>query len=105
MCHQFLPEWPCGQDKNKIQSKAIRPPTNRRLMTARYALGLAFITVFLFTSSCGGPAAPLTVAAGGIAASKVLDKLEEKVTQIIQQAAAAGSLLSTKAARDLDLEI
>jgi hypothetical protein len=56
-------------------------------------------------SGCGGAAGVLAVAAGGVATSEVLDKLDDKVTHIIQQAAAAGSLLSTKAARDLELEI
>jgi hypothetical protein len=66
---------------------------------------ISCISIVLFSSGCGAGAGVLTVAAGGVATSKVLDKLDDKVTHIIQQAAAAGSLLSTKAARDLELEI
>lgn len=69
-----------------------------------YASSICIVAVLL-SSGCGTGAGVLTVAAGGVATSKVLDKLDEKVTHIIQQAAAAGSLLSTKAARDLELEI
>lgn len=57
------------------------------------------------TSCTGAGAGVLTVAGSGVASSIVLDKLEAKVAQIVQQAAAAGSLVSTKAARDLQLEI
>ncbi len=72
----------------------------------KLCLSLVCTLLVLSNSDCGGGGAGvLTVAAGGVAVSKVLDKLEEKVTNIIQQAAAAGSLLSTKVARDLELEV
>src|SRR5260370_7954457 len=73
----------------------------------RFKLPLLVATISLFSlcAGCFEPAGVLTVAAGGVATSAVLDKLDDKVTHIIQQAAAAGSLLSTKAARDLQLEI
>jgi hypothetical protein len=48
---------------------------------------------------------PLTVAATGITTSLLLDKLDDKATHIVQNAAAAGSLLTSKAARDFQLEI
>lgn len=66
---------------------------------------LVVVVVLALWNCTAGPTAPLTVAASGVAASKVLDTLAEKATQIVQQAAAAGSLLSTKAARDLELEV
>lgn len=77
----------------------------------KYRLKVCFFLMctllVLSNSDCGGGGAAgvLTVAAGGIATDQVLDKLDAKVTNIIQQAAAAGSLVSTKVARDLELEV
>ena len=48
---------------------------------------------------------PLTVATTGVTASLVLDKMEEKANNIVGNAGSVGSLLATKAARDIELEI
>jgi hypothetical protein len=48
---------------------------------------------------------PLTVAGAGITTSLLLDRLDEKATNIVQNAGAVGSLLTSKAARDVQLEI
>jgi len=48
---------------------------------------------------------PLTVAAAGVTTSLLLDKLDEKATHIVQNAGEVGSLVTSKAARDIQLEI
>ena len=48
---------------------------------------------------------PLTVAGAGITTSLLLHKFDEKATNIVQNAGAVGSLLTSKAARDVQLEI
>src|SRR5262249_22300622 len=63
------------------------------------------IAVLCMTSCSSAPIAPLSVAATGVTASFVLDKFDEKVTHIIGQAAAAASLVTSKAARDLQLQV
>jgi hypothetical protein len=73
----------------------------RHLLLATTAL----VVLDLVLSSCGGPVAPLTVAAGGLTTDAVLDKLDDKATHIIGQAAAAFSLGTSKAARDAQLLI
>jgi hypothetical protein len=46
-----------------------------------------------------------TVAVAGITTSMLLDKLQDKANNIVQNAGAVGSLLASKAARDIELEI
>jgi hypothetical protein len=46
-----------------------------------------------------------TVAVAGITTSALLDKLNEKANNIVQNAGGVGSLLVSKAARDIQLEI
>jgi hypothetical protein len=75
-------------------------------MNHRNTRNVALIFTLCFCLvSCGAVVAPLSVAATGITPSSVLDKLEQKVTNIIGQAAGAASLVSSKAARDVQLLI
>lgn len=66
---------------------------------------LLLLTLLAISSSRCGPVDPLTVAASGITASAVLDKLDEKATHILGQAAGVAGLVTAKAARDLQLLI
>jgi hypothetical protein len=63
------------------------------------------LTAVFWLVACGGPVAPLTVGPTGIATSAILDKLDDKATHVIGEAASAASLVSTKAARDAQLLI
>ncbi len=48
---------------------------------------------------------PISVAVGGITTSAFLDKMSDKANMLVQNSAAVGSLLTSKAARDMQLEI
>jgi hypothetical protein len=85
----------------------IRYKGNIEKESLRHRLGILFLVSIMIVSliRCGGGAAPLTIAASGITVSSLLDKLDDRISHIIGQAAAAGSLVSSKAARDLQLQI
>src|SRR4051812_45922300 len=69
-----------------------------------YKVILAFVSVFALTLSSLA-IDPLTVATTGVATSVLLDKMEDKANTIVGNAGSVGSLLTTKAARDIELEI
>jgi hypothetical protein len=70
------------------------------IVTALAAAGLALCV------GCGGtPPAAIGVIGGGVATSKLLDSLEDRATHVLQNAAAAGSLVASKASRDVMLAI
>lgn len=48
---------------------------------------------------------PIAIATTGITAGAFLDKLSDKANNVVQNAGAVGSLLTSKAARDIQLEI
>jgi hypothetical protein len=48
---------------------------------------------------------PVTIAVAGITTSVLLDKFDEKANNIVQNAGGVGSLLASKVARDIQLEI
>lgn len=68
------------------------------------ARGLASLTLAIGLTGCGG-VDPLSIAAGGITTSLLLDKFTEKANNIIGNAAASTSLVATKGARDVELLI
>src|SRR5882724_5722181 len=63
------------------------------------------IVLMLNLSACGAPVSGIGVIGGGIATKLLLQDMDDRATHVIQNAAAAGSLLSSKAARDVHLLI
>jgi hypothetical protein len=65
--------------------------------------GLLVLVVNL--SSCGGAVSAIGVIGGGVATKFLLQDMDDRATHVIQNAAASGSLVSSKAARDVQLLI
>ena len=68
----------------------------------RSLAALALLTSVSVSPACAQD--PLSVAAAGVTTSIVLDKLDNR-NNIVQNAGAVGSLLVSKSARDVQLEI
>jgi hypothetical protein len=56
-------------------------------------------------TSCSGSVAAIGLIGGGVATKFLLNDMDDRATHIVQNAAAAGSLVSSKVARDLQLLI
>jgi len=73
--------------------------------------GVNILIVVLGIAACLGMSEvaraqdPVTVAVGGITTSVLLDKMSDKANQLVQNAGSVGSLLTSKMARDIQLEI
>ena len=55
--------------------------------------------------SCGGAVSAIGVIGGGVATKLLLQDMDDRATHVVQNAAAAGSLVSSKAARDVQMLI
>jgi hypothetical protein len=69
------------------------------------SVALLLITLPLAISLQSTPQNPVGIVVAGAATSVFLDKLSEKANNVVQNAGAVGSLLASKAARDVQLEI
>jgi hypothetical protein len=83
----------------KLRMERTVTKKNRLVVVALLTLGS---TLAVQTSAAQDP---VTVVVTGITTSALLDKLSEKANNIVQNAGAVGSLLASKAARDIQLEI
>jgi hypothetical protein len=65
------------------------------------------ISIFLAfnLSACGGGGSAIGMISGGVATKLLLQDMDDRATHVIQNAAASGSLVSSKAARDVQLLI
>jgi hypothetical protein len=74
-------------------------------MMIRHKCACALLVVAVLSLQQGLAIDPLTVGAAGITTSLLLDKMADKASQVVQDAGAVGSLVASKAARDIELEI
>ena len=63
------------------------------------------LLLMIHLSSCSAPVAAIGVIGGGVATKFLLQDMDDRATHVVQNAAAAGSLVSSKAARDVQLLI
>jgi hypothetical protein len=72
----------------------------------RKAASIVLVAVVVFNvSACSDSVTAIGAIGGGVATKLLLNDLDDHATHIVQNAAAAGSLLSSKAARDVQLLI
>jgi hypothetical protein len=87
-----------------MSARTIWTRTGHGVLRALIVWGV--IAAMAMHAGCtSAPVAPLSFVAAGVTTDKVLKTLSDRVQTLIGQAAAAGSLLSSKAARDLELLI
>lgn len=67
--------------------------------------GILLMSFAIHVGCGGGAPAAIGMVAAGVGAGKLLDSLEDRATHVLQNAAAAGSLVASKAARDVMLAI
>lgn len=90
-----------GSSKMNISSRA----SGSSLLVKKILVVTTSIVLMLNLSACGAPVSGIGVIGGGIATKLLLQDMDDRATHVIQNAAAAGSLLSSKAARDVHLLI
>ena len=87
-----------------LPRKAIRRRSSRYLRPATTAFGVTLL-IFNLTSCIGGAVAAIGAFSGGVATKLLLQDMDDRATHVVQNAAASGSLVSSKAARDVQLLI
>ena len=90
---------------SKVSSARTKPISVATRKGRKIASILLAAVVVFNVGACSAPVTAIGAIGGGVATKLLLNDLDDHATHIVQNAAAAGSLLSSKAARDVQLLI
>src|SRR5580693_5010591 len=93
------------RSRSRMQTPSSHVFLYPRLLNTILKVGILAIVGALGMSlgSCSAPVAAIGMVGAGVGTGRLLNDFDDRVTHVLQNAAAAGSLLSSKAARDAQL--